>query len=115
MRSGATPGQLCLLPERTSAVAAGSGLAGSFGLWPVPTPSGTQAAAPICCSQNGILPEPGEAAQLPDISNNVGPVKSFFQFFSAVFVFSWAHYSVHSEEWSCWFSSPQLRRPRLVS
>ena len=29
--------------------------------------------------------------------------------------YSWAHYSVHSEEWSCWFSSPQLRRPRLVS
>ena len=30
-----------------------------------------------------------EPFRLPDISNNVGPVKSFFQFFSAVFVFSW--------------------------
>ena len=47
MRSGATPRQLCLLPERAAAVAAGSGLAGSFGRWPVPTPSSTQAAAPI--------------------------------------------------------------------
>src|SRR6516225_388930 len=84
-------------------------------VWPM-SASGS-ATVPLCYKLR-LVNESGRRScrsyWLRDISNNVGPVKSFFQFFSAVFVFSWTHYSVHSEEWSCWFSSPQLRRPRLV-
>ena len=40
---------------------------------------------------------------LPEISNNVGPVKSFFCFFLkflVTFFLFRAHHCVHSEEWS---------------
>jgi hypothetical protein len=38
--------------------------------------------------------------RLSGISNNVGPVKSFFLFCTTFF----AHLSIHSEEWSSLFS-----------
>jgi hypothetical protein len=40
---------------------------------------------------------------LPVISKSVGSVKFFFEFFPPLFSFSsvfWAHYPIHSEEWS---------------
>jgi hypothetical protein len=72
-------------------------------------PRATGRSAEVLRARGGVGVEVGAAGHVwqSHISKNVGPVKSFFRLFfflSTAFFFFYAHFTIHSCEWSCWFS-----------